>query len=76
LELHISQMQDSGNCAPNGLHLIRGEAQGLEGIAGALVVGLLRQYVHAALVQVVVLARFLLQFILPQLVVVGSTKQL
>jgi len=74
LELHISQMQNGSNRPPNGLHLVRGEAQGLEGVAGALVVGLLRQDVHAALVQVVVLARLLLQFILSQLVVAGTAK--
>lgn len=74
MELYISEMQNGRHCSPNSLHFVRGESQSLKGVAGALVVGLFRQDVHAALVKVMVLAGLLLQLILSQLVVVGSTQ--
>lgn len=76
LELHIAQVQDGCDCAPDSLHLIRLEAESLEGIAGALVVRLLGEDVHATLVQIVILGHLLVQIILSQLVVAGTAQQL
>lgn len=76
LELHVAQMQNRCNCTPNGVHLVRLEAQCLEGIAGSLVVGLLRENVHAALVQIMVLGGLLVQIVLTQFIVIGATQKL
>lgn len=76
MELHIAQVQDGCDCAPDSLHLICLEAKCLEGIAGALVVGLLVEDVHATLVQIVILGHLLVQIILTQLVIVGAAQQL
>lgn len=76
MELHIAQMQDGCNCTPNGLHFVRLESQRLERIAGALIIRLLGEYVHAALVQIMILGRLLMQIILTQLIVIGPTQQL
>lgn len=76
MELHIAQVQDGCDCAPDSLHLIRLEAKCFEGITGALVVRLLGEDVHATLVQIVILGHLLVQIILTQLVVAGAAQQL
>lgn len=75
-ELDVSQVQDGSHSTPHHGQLVAGETERLQSSGGSTVIRFFRQYLHAALVGVMVMDGIPAQMVLLQFTVCGSSQQL